>query len=72
MSNSSAPLDLRTTREYLEMGYKIVNCPVCGSQTLDSHWICRNCGWEYDGIIDRTNYSPCNKASIADFRENKL
>ena len=28
--------------------FRIVTCPVCGYPTLDMHWICEHCGWEYD------------------------
>ena len=66
----STSFDLRTTREYLELGYKIVKCPVCGKETLDSYWICRNCGWEYDGITEENEYSSCNKATVAEYRKN--
>lgn len=32
MSQSSTPFDLRATQEYRELGFKIVNCPVCGKE----------------------------------------
>ena len=66
---TSISFDLRATREHLELGYKIVNCPVCGKETLDSHWICGHCGWEYDGITEENEYSSCNKATVADYRK---
>lgn len=69
MTQQSIPFDLRATREYREMGFQIVNCPVCGKETLDSHWICRHCGWEYDGTTEENDYSSCNKAAIADYRK---
>lgn len=72
MSQLSAPFDLRKTQESLELGFQIVNCPVCGQETLDSHWICHHCGWEYDGIADENTYSSCNKATVADYRKNNL
>lgn len=67
---TSTSFDLRTTREYLELGYKIVKCPVCGKETLDSCWICGRCGWEYDGITEENEYSSCNKATVAEYRKN--
>ena len=48
MTQPSTPFDPRTTEEYREFGYKIVNCPVCGKETLDDYFICPTCGWEYD------------------------
>ena len=72
MTQQSTPFDLRTTREYRELGFKIVNCPVCGKETLDSHWICQHCGWEYEGTIKETEYSASNKATVAEYRKNNL
>ena len=69
MTQPSTPFDPRTTEEYREFGYKIVNCPVCGKETLDDYFICPNCGWEYDGTVEENEYSSCNKATIADYRK---
>ena len=60
--------DLRSTQEYQELGYRIVICPVCGKETLDSYWICQHCGWEYDGTMEERTYSSCNKSTIAEYR----
>lgn len=67
----STPIDLRATREYRELGFRIVQCPVCGKDTLDSWWICQSCGWEYDGTIDENAYSSCNHETIADYRKDR-
>ena len=72
MAQPSTFFDPRATREYRELGFKIVNCPVCGKETLDSYGICRNCGWEYDGTIEENTYSSCNKATVAEYRKNSL
>ena len=32
---TSTSFDLRATKEYRELGFKIVKCPVCGKETLD-------------------------------------
>lgn len=72
MTQPSTPFDLRSTQEYRELGFQIVNCPVCGEETLDSHWICQYCGWEYDGTKEGNTYSSCNKATIADYRKRNL
>ena len=72
MTQPSTPFDSRTTEEYQEFGYKIVDCPVCGKETLDDYFICPNCGWEYDGITEENNYSSCNKTTVADYRKKNL
>lgn len=72
MTQPSIPFDLRDTPEYKEFGFQIVNCPVCGKETLDDYFICPNCGWEYDGTAGENEYSSCNKATIADYRKNNL
>ena len=53
-------IDIRSTDEYKLFNYKVVDCPVCNHQTLDNHYICPNCGWEYDGITDESILSPAN------------
>lgn len=72
MTQPSTSFDLRATREYREWGYTIVKCPVCGWETLDNHWICENCGWEYDGTTEEHAYSACNKATLAQYRKDYL
>ena len=63
-------MNLKETVEYKELGYKIVKCPVCGKDTLDSHWICDNCGWEYDNTLDEDAHSVCNNMSINEAKIN--
>ena len=72
MTQPATPLDLHRMQEFLELGYKIVNCPVCGKETLDDYFICPTCGWEYDGTVEENEYSSCNKATIADYRKENL
>ena len=48
--------------------YTVIICPVCKHKTLDSHDICRHCGWEYDGF-DEDHYSAANGATLAEYRE---
>ncbi len=59
--------DLMNTKEYKDHGYKIVDCPICGWKTLDTHWICFRCGWEYDGF-DEDHYSSVNNATLREYR----
>lgn len=56
-------MDIRDTVEYREFGYTVVTCPVCGKETLDNHYICPTCGWEYDGSSGN-EYSPANGTSV--------
>ena len=72
MTQPSTHFDLRATREYLEFGFQIVNCPVCGKETLNDYFICPNCGWEYDSTTEEGVYSSCNEATVADYRKNNL
>lgn len=69
MTQASIPFEPCTTREYRELGFKIVTCPVCGKETLDDYYICPTCGWEYDGTTEETEYSSCNKATVAEYRK---
>lgn len=62
--------NLRETVEYKEFGYSVITCPVCGKETLNNHYICPYCGWEYDGITDKDTYSPANTATIREYKES--
>lgn len=61
------------TFENLEIGeiydsdFTVIRCPVCGHKTLDNHWICPNCNWEYDGFPE-DHYSAANGATLAEYR----
>jgi rRNA maturation protein Nop10 len=72
MTQPSIPFDLRDTPECKEFGFQIVNCPVCGKETLDDYFICPTCGWEYDGITEENDFSSCNKTTVADYRKQNL
>lgn len=63
-------LQLTDTIEYREMNYKIVYCPVCGSRTLDRHFICAHCQWEYDDVTEEDRYSSCNGMTVAQYRNS--
>lgn len=60
--------ELMETYEFKECGFKIVTCPICGNETLDSYWICDNCDWEYDGTINPNDYSECNHSTINNYK----
>ena len=72
MKQRDIAFKLKATEEHRGFGFRIVDCPACGKETLDGHFICPNCGWEYDGITEENEYSSCNKATIADYRKNNL
>ena len=61
-------MDIRNTKEYKEMGYAVVSCPICERETLDSYWICEHCGWEYDGVTDEAAFSAANGATVGEYR----
>lgn len=61
--------NLRETVEYKEFGYSVITCPVCGKETLNNHYICPHCEWEYDGITDEDTYSPANTTTIREYKE---
>ena len=62
--------NLRETVEYKEFGYGVITCPVCGKETLNNHYICPHCGWEYDGIMDEDMYSPANTTTIKEYKKS--
>ena len=65
-------MDLKETVEYKDFGFNEVICPICGNKTLDNHYICPYCGWEYDEFnLLEEDYSQCNKSTLRDYR-NKL
>ena len=64
----SLDFHLRNTPEYKSGMYKIVTCPVCGMATMDSNWICRHCGWEYDGIEGESKISDTNGMTLKEYR----
>lgn len=62
--------NLRETVEYKEFGYSVITCPVCGKETLNNHYICPHCGWEYDSITDEDMYSPANTTTIREYKKS--
>lgn len=72
MEQPSTPFDLHHTPEYREFGFQIVKFPICGKETLDNHWICNHCKWEYDGVTDDNEYSDCNGATPAEYFKKRI
>lgn len=62
---------LKQTPEFKEFGYTIVRCPICGKPTLDTCWLCSNCGWEYDMCATiNEQYSYPNGSTVNEYRNN--
>lgn len=61
-------MNIREAEEYKSGFCKIVICPVCKNETLDMHWICENCNWEYDGITDENAYSAANRSTVKGYK----
>ena len=72
MDENANRMDLKETDEFKEYGFQVVNCPVCGRETLDSHWVCDYCGWEYDGIFDEDSYSSLIKQPYGNIGMGKI
>jgi len=49
--------------------YKVIDCPVCGNKTLDSWYICQNCGWEYDYTTNYDEFSDSNGSTLREYIE---
>ena len=66
-------MNIKETIEFKKFGFEIVKCPICGKETLNNHYICSNCGWEYDDFntLDE-EYSQCNKSTVKEYREKFL
>lgn len=63
-------MNIRESKEYLEFGYNIICCPICRHETLDNHFICPTCNWEYDeSVVDNdSSYSEANGYSINEYK----
>lgn len=63
-------MNIRESKEYLEFGYKVIRCPICRKETLDNHFICPTCNWEYDeSVVDNESfYSEANGYSIKEYK----
>ena len=52
-----------TIQEYLDNGYNITKCPVCGNEAFDNWAICPHCWWEYDELMYK-GYSCANHSYL--------
>lgn len=65
-------MDIRKTREFLEFGFKVVTCPVCGNETLDNHFVCPHCGWEHDSTVNSPEqFSTANQSTVEDYKNEE-
>ena len=60
--------DLAPVGTAYDQDHTVILCPVCNGKTLDNHWICPHCGWEYDGFPE-DHYSAANGATLVKYRE---
>ena len=63
--------ELLNSEEYLDGSYRIIDCPICKSKTMDTWWICSGCGWEHDDFVDYENddeFSDCNGATLGEYK----
>lgn len=63
--------DLAPVGTAYDADYTVILCPVCNGKTLDNHWICPHCGWEYDGFPE-DHYSAANRATLQEYRAQYL
>ena len=59
---------MRESTEIDEFGFKTVLCPICGHLTLDNHYICQYCKWEYDGAMRDSDYSSANGCTVGEYK----
>jgi hypothetical protein len=64
-NNRHTPLS--SVPEYNDPDFRVVKCPICGEDTLDNHYICSNCYWEYDGKTLTEEYSSANRSTVKDY-----
>lgn len=65
-------MDILKTREFLEFGFNVITCPVCGEETLDNHFVCPHCGWEHDGTVKSPEqFSTANQSTIEDYKNEE-
>lgn len=68
ITDSAEPFETLPVGSGYDDDYTVILCPVCGRKTLDNHWICACCGWEYDGFPEK-HYSAANGSTLASYRE---
>ena len=68
VKRESIDIELLPVGAMVDFDFKVILCPVCACKTLDNHYICSNCNWEYDGFPD-DHFSAANGATLKDYRE---
>lgn len=56
-------LNKATIEQYLNSGYSITKCPVCGNEAFDNWAICPHCKWEHDELMHK-GYSCANHSYL--------
>ena len=56
----------------LDLGRRIINCPICGNETFDDWFICPYCNWQAEILHFEDEYSPANKSTIEEYRKKYL
>ena len=54
----------------LDLGRRIINCPICGNETFNDWFICPHCNWQAEILHFEDEYSPANKSTIEEYRKN--
>ena len=64
MKQPPTSIDPRATREYRELGFKIVKCPVCEKETLDGYFICLTAAGNTTVQLKKMNIPPVIKLPL--------
>ena len=62
-------MNIRDTEDFKSGLFDVVICPVCNNETLNNHYICPHCKWEYDGAVNDDDYSSANESTVGKYRE---
>lgn len=62
-------MNIRDTEDFKTGLFDVVICPVCNNETLNNHYICPHCKWEYDGAVNDDDYSSANESTVGKYRE---
>ncbi len=56
----------------LDLGRRIIRCPICENETFNDWFICPHCNWEAEPLHSEDEYSPANKSTIAEYRKKYM